>query len=113
MKRISITVSLNRSTLQFDEPSFVRLENYLADAVCALAQNPDRHEILADLEQAIADRCLQRLSADQTVVSLTTLEAVLAEVGEVRDTVSETSSSQYEYIPRDTPASTKRFEQLN
>ena len=113
MKRISITVSLNRSTLQFDEPSFVRLENYLADAVRALAQNPDRHEILADLEQAIADRCLQRLSADQTVVSLTTLEAVLAEVGEVRDTVSETSSSQYEYIPRDTPASTKRLEQLN
>lgn len=113
MKRISITVCLNRSTVQLDEASFVRLETYLVEAARTLALNPDRHEILADLEQAIADRCLQRLPAGQTVVSLMVLETVLAEVGEVRDTVSDPNEPRVEYIPRDTQSPTKRLEQLN
>ncbi len=113
MKRISITVCLNRSTVQLDEASFVRLETYLVEAARTLALNPDRHEILADLEQAIADRCLQRLPAGQTVVSLMVLETVLAEVGEVRDTVSDSNEPRVEYIPRDTQSPTKRLEQLN
>ncbi|MCE2714077.1 MAG: PspC domain-containing protein [Acidibacter sp.] len=113
MKRISITVSLNRSTVQMDEASFVRLENYLAEASRTLAMNPDRHEILADLEQAIADRCLQRLPAGQALISLIELEAVLTEVGEVRDAASESNEPKAEYIPRDTQSPRKRVEQLN
>ena len=113
MKRISITVSLNRSTVQMDEASFVRLESYLGEASRTLALNPDRQEILADLEQAIADRCLQRLPAGQTVISLMELETVLTEVGEVRDTASEPDGPKTEYIPRDTQSPRKRLEQLN
>jgi phage shock protein PspC (stress-responsive transcriptional regulator) len=113
MKRISITVSLNRSTVQMDEASFVRLESYLGEASRTLALNPDRQEILADLEQAIADRCLQRLPAGQTVISLMELETVLTEVGEVRDTASEPDGPNAEYIPRDTQSPRKRLEQLN
>jgi phage shock protein PspC (stress-responsive transcriptional regulator) len=113
MKRISITVSLNRSTVQMDEASFVRLESYLGEASRTLALNPDRQEILADLEQAIADRCLQRLPAGQTVISLMELETVLTEVGEVRDTASETDEPKADYIPRDTQSPRKRLEQLN
>ena len=102
MKRISITVSLNRSTVQMDEASFVRLESYLGEASRTLSLNPDRQEILADLEQAIADRCLQRLPAGQTVISLMELETVLTEVGEVRDTASEPADrrpSTFRVIP--------------
>ncbi len=113
MKRISITVSLNRSTVQMDEASFVRLESYLGEASRTLALNPDRQEILADLEQAIADRCLQRLPAGQTVISLMELETVLTEVGEVRDSASEPDGPKAEYIPRDTQSPRKRLEQLN
>jgi phage shock protein PspC (stress-responsive transcriptional regulator) len=113
MKRISITVSLNRSTVQMDEASFIRLESYLGEASRTLALNPDRQEILADLEQAIADRCLQRLPAGQTVISLMELETVLTEVGEVRDTASEPDGPKAEYIPRDTQSPRKRLEQLN
>ena len=36
MQRISVTVTLNRSTLQFDEAAFQRLEQYLAEARRAL-----------------------------------------------------------------------------
>ncbi len=113
MKRISITVSLNRSTVQMDEASFVRLESYLGEASRTLALNPVRQEFLADLEQAIADRCLQRLPAGQTVISLMELETVLTEVGEVRDTASEPDGPKAEYIPRDTQSPRKRLEQLN
>jgi phage shock protein PspC (stress-responsive transcriptional regulator) len=96
-----------------DEASFVRLESYLGEASRTLALNPDRQEILADLEQAIADRCLQRLPAGQTVISLMELETVLTEVGEVRDTASEPDGPKAEYIPRDTQSPRKRLEQLN
>jgi len=113
MKRISITVSLNRSTLQLDDAGLMRLENYLAEAARALAQNPDRLEILADLEQAIADRCLQRVSHPQSIVTLADLEAALAEIGEVKDPASDPGVSEGEYIPRDTQHSGRRLEQLN
>lgn len=113
MKRISITVSLNRSTLQLDDASFVRLENYLAEATRALARNPDRLEILADLEQAIADRCLQRVSHPQSIVTLADLEAVLAEIGEVKDPASDAGISEGEYIPRDSRPTNRRLEQLD
>jgi phage shock protein C len=59
MQRLSITASLNGTTLQFDEAAFARLEAYLDDARHTLADNPDQAEILADLEQAVADQCRQ------------------------------------------------------
>jgi phage shock protein PspC (stress-responsive transcriptional regulator) len=84
MKRIAITVSLNRSMLQFDDAAFVRLEQYLAESASLLEGDPDPKEILGDLEQAVADRCLRRLRPDQKVVTLTELEPALDEIGSVQ-----------------------------
>lgn len=84
MQRISVTVTLNRSTLQFDETAFQRLEQYLADARHTLVGNPDRDEILADLEQAVADQCTRRLAAGATIVTLTELQPTLEEIGPVQ-----------------------------
>lgn len=84
MQRISVTVTLNRSTLQFDEAAFQRLEQYLADARHTLLGNPDRDEILADLEQAVADQCTRRLAAGATIVTLAELQPALDEIGPVQ-----------------------------
>lgn len=84
MKRISVTVSLNRSTLQFDEAAFARLEHYLAESASLLEGDPDPQEILGDLEQAIADQCLRRMGAQQSVVTLAELEPALEEIGTVQ-----------------------------
>jgi len=84
MQRISVTVTLNRSTLQFDEAAFQRLEQYLADARRTLEGNPDREEILADLEQAVANQCSRRLAAGATVVTLVELQPALDEIGPVQ-----------------------------
>jgi phage shock protein PspC (stress-responsive transcriptional regulator) len=84
MKCISVTVNLNRSTLQFDEAAYARLERYLAESASLLEGDPDPQEILSDLEQAVADQCTRRLTANQTIVTLTELEPALDEIGAVQ-----------------------------
>jgi len=82
MKRV-ITASLNRNAYQFEEDAYLRLEAWLAEASERLAGDPDRTEILADLEQAIADQCTQRLRPHQQVVTLEELQPALDHVGRV------------------------------
>ena len=81
MKRIATTVVLNRSSIQIDDAANARLEAYLADAARTLEGNPDREEILGDLEQAVADQCARRLPPGESIVTLAVLEPGLAEIG--------------------------------
>jgi len=107
MERIYITARLNGVNLQFDEASFARLEAYLAEAGRALDGNPDRAEILADLEQAIADQCRQRMRADQVAITLRHLEPTLEEIGPVQVPGAEAAPAQ---PARETP---RRLEQVS
>jgi phage shock protein PspC (stress-responsive transcriptional regulator) len=84
MQRIHVIATLNRSTLQFEEAAFTRLESYLAEASRTLAGNPDQAEILSDLEQAIADQCTKRLEPGASVVTLAQLQPALEEIGPVQ-----------------------------
>jgi phage shock protein PspC (stress-responsive transcriptional regulator) len=93
MQRISVTVGLNGSTLQFEEQAYRRLELYLAEASRALDGNPDQQEILADLEQAVADQCKRRMGPQQSVVTLVELEAALDEIGPVQSPGAAASSA--------------------
>jgi len=93
MQRISVTVGLNGSTLQFEEQAYRRLELYLAEASRALDGNPDQQEILADLEQAVADQCSRRMGPQQSVVTLAELEPALDEIGPVQSPGAAASSA--------------------
>jgi phage shock protein PspC (stress-responsive transcriptional regulator) len=84
MERISVTARLHGTELQFEQAAFARLEQYLADAARTLEGNPDRDEILADLEQAVADQCRKRLPPERPVVTLAELEPALEEIGSVQ-----------------------------
>jgi phage shock protein PspC (stress-responsive transcriptional regulator) len=84
MQRISTTVRLNRSVLQFDDTAHARLEKYLAESVSLLEGDPDPQEIMADLEQAVADQCTRRLQPGQSVVTLAELQPALEEIGSVQ-----------------------------
>jgi phage shock protein PspC (stress-responsive transcriptional regulator) len=84
MQRISVTARLNRSTLQFEEAAYTRLESYFAEAARTLAGNPDQAEILADLEQAVADQCTKRMRPEQGTVTLAELQPALEEIGSVQ-----------------------------
>lgn len=94
MQRISITARLNRSTLQFEEAAYARLEAYLAEAARTLEGNPDQQEILGDLEQAVADQCTRRTRPGQAAVTLAELEPALEEIGTVQVPGAATVSDQ-------------------
>jgi phage shock protein PspC (stress-responsive transcriptional regulator) len=78
-----VTINLNGQAYQFDEDAFDALRVYLDRAETQLKANPDRSEILADLEQAIADKCRRYLSAHKTVIAAAEIAQVLQEMGPV------------------------------
>ncbi len=107
MQRIAITARLNRSTLQFEEAAYACLENYLAEAARTLRGNPDEAEIIADLEQAVADQCTKRMPLEQGIVTLAELQPALEEIGPVQ--VPGTANN----AERDTRASTRQLQQIS
>ena len=84
MQRIAITADLGGATLQLDQAAFDRLQAWLDDAARALAGNPDRAEILADLELAVVVQCRRRLPPGQSIVTLAELTPALEEIGAVQ-----------------------------
>ena len=78
-----ITVSLNGRAYQLEDDAYAVLSAYLAESAVALAGNPDKDEIIADLEQAIADKCDRYLNAHKTVVGRAELARIIEEMGPV------------------------------
>lgn len=78
-----ITINLNGNAYQLDERGYEALRVYLAYAEAQLAANPDKAEIVADLEQAVADKCKRFLGPGKTVVSEADMDQILREVGPV------------------------------
>jgi len=81
-----ITINLNGVAYQLEEGGYDALRAYLDNAVRRLEGNPDRDEIITDIEQAIADKFRAVLGAHKTVVNLKEVSDVLAEMGPVEDT---------------------------
>ena len=78
-----VSINLNGNAYQLDENGYETLRHYLGRAEQQLASNPDRAEIVADLEQAIADKCQRYLGPSKTVVSAAEIERIVAEMGPV------------------------------
>jgi phage shock protein PspC (stress-responsive transcriptional regulator) len=91
MRKVT-TVNLNHNAFQIDDDGYESLRAYLDAAERALASNPDKAEILADLEQAIADRCTQVLGSHKTVVSKDEIDHILHEMGPVESGTASTAS---------------------
>ena len=82
MERV-VTINLNGNSYQLEEPAYDALRAYLARAEATLADNPDKAEIVRDLEQAIADKCSGYLSPAKTVVNADEMSLILEEMGPV------------------------------
>ncbi|HEV2441524.1 MAG TPA: PspC domain-containing protein [Steroidobacteraceae bacterium] len=78
-----VAINLNGNAYQLEEPGYEALHSYLQRAGSRLETNPDRVEIMADLEQAIAEKCARCLGANKTVVTAAEIETILAEMGPV------------------------------
>ncbi|MFM2290080.1 MAG: Phage shock protein [Pseudomonadota bacterium] len=82
MRRV-ITVSLNGNAYQLEDDACELLSTYLDEAARALAGDPDCAEIIADLEQAIADKCGRFLDGHKGVLARAEIAQVIAEMGPV------------------------------
>lgn len=92
MERV-VTINLNGNSYQLEEPAYDALRAYLSRAEAALAANPDKAEIVRDLEQAVADKCAAYLNPNKTVVSAGEMTRVLEEMGPVEGDTGEQSES--------------------
>lgn len=82
MERV-VTINLNGNPYQLEEPAYDALRAYLGRAQAALADNPDRAEIVRDLEQAIADKCAAYLNPGKSVIAAGEMSRILEEMGPV------------------------------
>jgi phage shock protein PspC (stress-responsive transcriptional regulator) len=80
-----ISVNLAGNAYQLETSAHQALKAYLDRASAALADNPDKAEIIRDLEQAVADKASACLSAYKSVVGAQDMAAILEEMGPVED----------------------------
>jgi phage shock protein PspC (stress-responsive transcriptional regulator) len=78
-----IAINLGGNAYQLEESGYDALRDYLENAAARLAGNPDREEIISDIEQAIADKFRALLGNHKTVVLSQEVAAVLAEMGPI------------------------------
>ena len=88
-----ISINLNGHAYQLDESGYDALRAYLEGAEAALASNPDRDEIMADLEQAIADKCQKFLGAQKSVVNAGEVDQIVKEMGPIEAAAGENAGS--------------------
>jgi phage shock protein PspC (stress-responsive transcriptional regulator) len=78
-----VSISLKGNSYQLEEPGFDQLRAYLERAEARLKDSPDRAEVMADLEQAISEKCRATLGPHKTVVNTTEVERIISEMGPV------------------------------
>ena len=80
-----ITINLGGTAYQLEEGGYDALRAYLEAAAARLQGNPDRDEILSDVEQAIGEKFRALLNSFKTVVVEKEVASVLAEMGPIED----------------------------
>jgi phage shock protein PspC (stress-responsive transcriptional regulator) len=88
-----ITINLNGNAYQVEERGYELLCDYLDGAESQLKDNPDRAEIISDLEQAIADKCRNFLGPQKTIVTSAEIEQIIHAMGPVDSEAGETGSA--------------------
>ena len=78
-----VTISLNGIAYQLEEPGYNQLRTYLERAESRLQDSPDRAEVMADLEQAIGEKCRAVLGPHKTVVNSAEVDRIIVEMGPV------------------------------
>jgi phage shock protein PspC (stress-responsive transcriptional regulator) len=89
-----VSISLNGIAYQLEEPGYNQLRSYLERAESRLKESPDRTEVMADLEQAISEKCSATLGPHKTVVNTTEVERIITEMGPVESADEKAASDQ-------------------
>ena len=80
---IQISLSGYSKTFQLEQDAYAAIQAYLDNARSRLRRDPDREEVLRDIEQSIGEKLAQSLRSDNRVITRREMEVVLEEVGAV------------------------------
>jgi phage shock protein PspC (stress-responsive transcriptional regulator) len=94
MRKVT-TINLNGRAYQLEEQGYDKLHAYLKRAETSLADDPDKREVIADIEQAIADKCERLLRGDKNVVTTERIADILKEMGEVESDGAEPAGGEH------------------
>jgi phage shock protein PspC (stress-responsive transcriptional regulator) len=78
-----ITIDLGGQLYQLEERGFELLRAYLEKADAQLAANPDKTEIVRDLEQSISEKFSRNAGTVRTVIATSEVDQILREIGPV------------------------------
>jgi phage shock protein PspC (stress-responsive transcriptional regulator) len=81
----TIAVSLGGQPRQYRlaDDAYARLRRYLDGATARLQADPDRSEVLGDLERSVGDRLATLLGSDDRLVTAADIDGVLEAIGAV------------------------------
>jgi phage shock protein PspC (stress-responsive transcriptional regulator) len=82
-KTIVISLSGHPNGFRLEADAYARLERYLASADSRLRDDPDRTEVLGDLERSVGDKLAVLLGSDDRLVTTADIAGVLAKFGAV------------------------------
>lgn len=88
-----ITINLGGTAFQLEEAGFDVLRAYLDGAATRLQANPDRDEIVSDIEQAIGDKFRGLLNAHKNVILTKEVQDVLTQMGPIEDDSAATAGA--------------------
>lgn len=88
-----ITINLGGIAYQLEENGYDALRAYLDTATARLHSNPDRDEILSNIESAIGEKFRALLASHKNVVSEKEVASVLAEMGPIETGPGETAGA--------------------
>jgi phage shock protein PspC (stress-responsive transcriptional regulator) len=90
-----ITINLGGRAYQLEDSAYETLKVYLDSARAGLANDPDKDEVMADFELAVAEKCDGFLSSTKNVVTADEAEQIVTQMGpvEVEDQAAKTEAS--------------------
>jgi phage shock protein PspC (stress-responsive transcriptional regulator) len=82
-KTINISLTGHTEQYRLDEDAADHLTRYLDRAATRLHDDPDRAEVLGDLERSVGDKLATLIGSDDRVVSATDIDRILEDIGAV------------------------------
>ncbi len=98
-KTISVGLSGHPERFQLEADAYDRLSRYLDRAASRLRDDPDRAEVLADLEQSVGDKLAALVESGDRLITVAEIDGVLEAIGAV-DTGRATGPDEAEPAPR-------------
>ena len=98
-KTIMVELTGHADQYRLDERAYERLTGFLERAARRLQDDPDRAEVLGDLERSVGDRLAALVGSGDRLVTAADMDVILDEIGAV-DTGHDQEADKVGMVPR-------------